>query len=59
MLLPLLPLPRVGPPAGAQIGERINIDGIPEGTAATPNQLNKQGKKSLEFVLTGGELLVS
>lgn len=47
-----------GPPAGAKLGERIGFDGIAEGTAATPNQLNKQGKKALEFILTGGDLLV-
>ena len=34
------------------------FEGIAEGTAATPNQLNKQGKNALEFILTGGEWLV-
>lgn len=48
----------VGPPAGAKLGERIVFEGIAEGTAATPNQLNKQGKNALEFILTGGDWLV-
>lgn len=47
------------PPAGAVLGERVSFEGLPQGTAATPNQLNKQGKKALEAILTGGELVVN
>ena len=50
-------LGRAGPPEGAKVGERVSFEGIAEGTAATPNQLNKgQGKKALENILTCGEL---
>ena len=48
-----------GPPADAPLGERISFEGIEQGTAATPNQLNKsQGKKALEGILTSGDLAV-
>ena len=43
------------PPAGAVVGERVSFEGVAQGTAATPNQLNKQGKKALEAILTGGD----
>ena len=46
------------PPPGSKVGERVTFEGIPEGTAATGNQLNKQGKKALEFILQGGDLAV-
>lgn len=48
----------IGPPAGVKLGERVTFEGIVGGSAATPNQLNKQGKKALDFILTGGDFLV-
>jgi tRNA-binding EMAP/Myf-like protein len=45
-----------GPPADAPVGERISFEGIEDGTPATGNQLNKQGKKALEAILSSGDL---
>eukprot|EP01052_Picozoa_sp_SAG31_P041564 SAG31_NODE_6336_length_2059_cov_2.956122_1_plen_513_part_10 len=43
------------PPEGAPVGERVAFDDMEQGTAATPNQLNKgQGKKALEAMLSSG-----
>jgi hypothetical protein len=47
------------PPEGSVLGERVTFEGVGQGTAATPNQLNKQGKKALEAILNGGDLAVN
>jgi methionine--tRNA ligase beta chain len=45
------------PPAGSAVGDAISFEDIAEGTAATPNQLNKgAGKKALEAILSCGDL---
>ena len=43
------------PPADTPVGERVSFDDMEQGTAATPNQLNKgAGKKALEALLAPG-----